>query len=189
METLARDVLFLLDQLKLDRVRFCGLSMGGAIGQWLGAHAPSRFERLALANTGAVFGTPQLWQQRLDTVLTHGMAAIADSVLDRWFTAGFREAHPDEVERIKAMLLGTSAQGYAGCCAALRDTDFRRFLPRVAVPTLVIAGLHDSASPPERAQELADDIPDARLVMLDAAHLSSIELPEAFTAKLLEFME
>jgi 3-oxoadipate enol-lactonase len=189
LETLARDALGLLDHLGLRRVRFCGLSMGGAVGQWLGAHAPERLERLVLANTGAVFGTPQLWQQRLDTVLREGMGSLVDGVVERWFTEGFRAAHPAEVERTRAMVMATPAQGYAGCCAALRDTDLRRYLPQVAVPTLVIGGLHDSATPPERAQELADGIPGARLAMLDAAHLSVVEQPEAFGGLLQEFLD
>lgn len=188
MEALARDVLGLLDHLGLERVRYCGLSMGGAIGQWLGAYAPKRLDRLILANTGAVFGTPQLWQTRLETVRREGMAAVTDGVLDRWFTPGFRAAQPAEVERIKAMLLATPPQGYAGCCAALRDTDFRSLLPLIAVPTLVIGGLHDAASPPERAQELADAIGGAKLTMLDAAHLSPVEQPSAFNAALLDFL-
>ena len=189
MESLARDVLGLLDHLGLDRVSFCGISMGGAIGQWLGSHAPERFDRLILANTGALFGTPQLWQQRLDAVLEGGMTAVVEGVLDRWFTPDYRAAHPAEAARVRAMLLAVPPQGYAGCCAALRDTDFRRFLPRVAVPTLVIAGEHDAASPPEKGQELARGIPGARLAMLDAAHLSVLEQPRVFSARLREFLD
>jgi 3-oxoadipate enol-lactonase len=189
MVGLARDVIGLLDHLGIEKVRFCGLSMGGAIGQWLGSHAASRIERLVLANTGAVFGTPQVWQTRIDTVKAGGMAAVVEGVLDRWFTPAFREADPAKVEAVKALLLASPAQGYIGCCAALRDTDFRRFLPEVSVPTLVIGGLHDGASPPERAGELADNIPDARLVMLDASHLSLVEQPQLFDAALVGFLE
>lgn len=189
MVGLARDVIGLLDHLGIEKVRFCGLSMGGAIGQWLGSHAASRIERLVLANTGAVFGTPATWQTRMDAVTAGGMAAVVDGVLDRWFTDAFRQAEPAAVEAVKALLLSTPAQGYAGCCAALRDTDFRRFLPEVSVPTLVIGGIHDGASPPERAGELADNIPDARLVMLEASHLSVIEQPALFDAALVGFLE
>lgn len=189
MEAVCRDVLSILDHLEIDKVRYCGLSMGGAVGQWLGAHAPQRFERLILANTGAVFGTPQVWQGRIDAVRAGGMAAVVDGVIERWFTPAFAQAHPDVIARIRAVLLATPPQGYIGCCAALRDTDFRRFLPRVAVPTLVIGGKYDAASPPERTQELADNIPGAKLVMLEAAHLSALEQTGAFNAALTEFLE
>ena len=188
METLARDVLALLDALRIDKVRYVGLSMGGAIGQWLGAHASDRLDRLVLANTGAFFGAPEIWQTRMETVAKGGMDAVVDGVIERWFTPAYRQADPDAVGRIRAMVLKTPPQGYAGCCAALRDTDFRGLLPHVAAPTLVIGGLHDAASPPVRAEELAGAIPGARIVMLDAAHLSAVEQPEAFNAALASFL-
>lgn len=189
MVAIARDVLSILDHLRIDKVRYCGLSMGGAVGQWLGAHAPQRFERLVLANTGAFFGTPQVWQTRMDAVKAGGMAAVVDGVIERWFTPAFAQANPDVIARIRAVLLATPPEGYIGCCAALRDTDFRRFLPKVAVPTLVIGGKYDGASPPERAQELADTIPGAKLVMLEAAHLSALEQTGPFNAALTDFLE
>lgn len=189
MDDLARDVLVLLDGLGIERVRFCGLSMGGAIGQWLGANAPERIERLVLANTGAIFGSPEVWQQRLEAVRTGGMAAVTEAVIQRWFTQGFIARAPDAVERVREILLATPAQGYAGCCAALRDVDYRPLLPRIAIPTLVIGGVHDGATPPERAEELAGKIPHARLVMLDASHLAAVEQAEPFNRALADFLE
>jgi 3-oxoadipate enol-lactonase len=162
--------------------------MGGAIGQWLAANAAERIEQLVLANTGAVFGSPQIWQQRLEAVRAGGMEAIVDAVVERWFTRGFVERAPETVARVRAMLLATPPQGYAACCAALRDTDYRPLLPRIKAPTLVIGGVHDGATPPERAEELASTIPAARLVMLDASHLAAIEQPAAFDRALLDFL-
>jgi 3-oxoadipate enol-lactonase len=187
MERLAEDALALLDGLGIERVRVCGLSMGGAIGQWLAANHPDRVERLALSNTAAVFATPEVWQQRLELVRKDGMGAVVEATIERWFTPAWRESHPDRVAAIRAMLLATSPVAYAGCCAALRDTDYRALLPRIAAPTLVIGGLHDQATPPARAEELAAGIPGARLVMLDAAHVSSIEQAQAFNALLTDF--
>jgi len=144
--------------------------------------------RLVLANTAAWMGPPQAWQQRIDAVRETGMAAITDAVLDRWFTPGFRAQAPQAVAPVRDMLLATPPQGYAGCCAAIRDMDQRGSLSAIAAPTLVIGGLQDPATPPAKAEEIADGVPGAHLVMLDAAHLSNIEQPRAFTAALLDFL-
>jgi 3-oxoadipate enol-lactonase len=165
-----------------------GLSKGGMVGQWLGAHAPERLTRLALANTAAWMGPAQAWQSRIETVMKDGMAAITEAVLDRWFTPGFRDQALGAVTPVRDMLLATPPQGYAGCCAAIRDMDQRGSLSAISVATLVIGGLQDPATPPAKAEEIAAGVADARLVMLDAAHLSNIEQPRAFTAALLEFL-
>ena len=188
MEQISRDALAVLDALEIKRTAYCGVSMGGAIGQWLCLNAPERISALGLANTAAQFATPELWNARIEAVRSGGMAALAPAVIERWFTPGFRERDPAEVERINAILLATSADGYAGCSAAIRDTDFRSQLGRIRAPTLVIGGEHDPATPPEKARELAAGIPGAQLVMLDAAHLSGNERPEAFNAALTGFV-
>lgn len=188
MDDLARDALVLLDRAGVETVRAVGLSMGGAIGLWLAANAPERIERLVLANTGAAFGDPEIWRQRMETVRAGGMAAVVDGVIQRWFTPGFVARAPDAVARIRAMLMATPPQGYAGCCAALRDADYRSLLARIAAPTLVIGGEHDAATPPELARELASSIAGARLVLLNAAHLSAVEQEADFNAALLDFV-
>jgi 3-oxoadipate enol-lactonase len=185
---LAGDALAVLDSLHIDRAAFVGLSKGGMVGQWLGAHAPERVTRLVLANTAAWMGPAQAWQARIDTVMERGMGAITEAVLERWFTPGFRDAAPEAVAPVRDMLLATAPQGYAGCCAAIRDMDQRTSLAAIHVPTLVIGGLQDPATPPAKAEEIAAGVVDARLVMLDAAHLSNIEQAEAFTAALLAFL-
>jgi len=185
---LGRDVLALLDQLGLARVTFCGLSIGGMIGTWLGAHAPERVERLVLCNTSALMGGSDAWNTRIDTVRRDGMGAIADTVIERWFTSRFRAAEPEAVERIRQMLLATPASGYVACCAAVRDMDHRTLLSRITTPTLVIAGTHDPATPVSHARVLAERIAGARLVELDAAHLSNIEATATFNAAVLDFL-
>src|SRR5437762_8854154 len=188
IEQLAGDALALLDALEIERANFCGLSMGGMIGQWLGAHAPRRLGKLVLANTTAKIGSPETYNARIDAVRNGGMVAITDAVLARWFTPAFLIASPTAVARVRAMLDGTPPDGYIACCEAIRDMDQREIVARVAVPTLVIAGTHDIPTPPTDARFLADHIRGARYVELPAAHLSNIEAAPAFTSALTEFL-
>ncbi len=188
IEQLARDALGLLDHLGLQRIRFCGLSMGGMVGQWLGANAAQRLSRIVLCNTAAQIGTPDIWNARIDAVNKGGMAAIVDGVLARWYTAPFIASAPDAIGATREMLLTTPAAGYVASCAAVRDMDQRDSTSRIAVPTLVIAGTHDLVTSPADARFLADHIVDAHYVELPAAHLSNIEAPSAFTSALIEFL-
>ena len=167
---------------------FCGLSLGGMIGQWLAVHAPERIERLALCNTSAHIGMPEVWNERIATVEAKGMAAITPGVIDRWFTKPFQERLPEAVAPIRDMLLATDPQGYVAACAAVRDMDQRGGLGRIRCPTLVVAGRHDLATPPDQSRLIAESVEGARLVELDAAHLSNIEAESAFTAAVLDFL-
>jgi len=188
IERLGRDVVALLDQLALDRVTFCGLSLGGMTGMWLGVHAPARIARLVLANTAARVAAPELYNARIDKVNAGGVAAISDAVLARWFTPAFIAREPATLNAMKAMMERTPASGYAACCAAIRDMDQREEVQAIAAPTLVIVGTHDGATPPADGHFLAERIPGARLVELDAAHLSNIEAAPAFNATLASFL-
>jgi 3-oxoadipate enol-lactonase len=188
IERLARDVVELLDALGLERVNFCGLSQGGMVGQWLGAYAAGRIDRLVLANTAAYLGPASAWQERIDRVLEAGMSAVVTGVLERWFTPAFAARAPERVAALRAVLMSTPPVGYAGCCAALRDLDLRGSARSVSAPTLIVAGAFDPATPPERAAELAGEIPAAEVVTLDAAHLSNVEQPESFNRVVLEFL-
>jgi len=185
---LGADVLGLLDGLGVSRAHFCGLSMGGQIGMWLGANAPDRISRLVLCNTGARIGTVESWNARIEAVAKGGMDAVAAAVVERWLTADFRARDPNAAARAHAFLIGTSPRGYAGCAAALRDADLRDGLGGIRAPTLVIAGAKDPATPPADGRFIADKVPGARYVELDAAHLSNIEATQAFTAALLGFL-
>ncbi|MBI1205981.1 MAG: 3-oxoadipate enol-lactonase [Azospirillum sp.] len=188
IELLATDLMALLDHLDLRRVHCCGLSMGGMVGQWLGVHAPERIARLALCNTAAYIGPAELWDRRIEAVRGGGMAAIADGVLARWFTAGFRQQGvPAALSQVTATLLETSAEGYIACCAAIRDMDQRPAVSAIRLPTLIIAGSHDQATPPDDGHFLATQIQGARYLELNAAHLSNIEDAERFTSAMLEF--
>ena len=187
-DQLGNDVIGLLDALRIDRVFFCGLSMGGMIGQWLGVHAPDRMNKLVLCSTGAKIGNAETWNARIDTVRRLGMKSISTAVIERWFTARFREQSPGLVEKTKQMIESTDVEGYAGCCGALRDSDLRASLSAIRTPTLVISGTHDPATPPADGHFLAHSISGARYVELDAAHLLKIEQRERFTAELRSFL-
>lgn len=188
VDTLGKDVLALLDGLKIARASFCGLSMGGMTGMWLGVHAPDRIDRLVLSNTAAKIGTPEVWNTRIAAVQTGGMAAILPGVIQRWFTEDFTKRQPEAVERISAMLLGTSPEGYCAACGAVRDMDQRKAIVAIRAPTLVIAGTYDLATPAADGRAVAEAIPGARYVELPAAHLSNVECEPAFTKALLDFL-
>jgi 3-oxoadipate enol-lactonase len=187
IEQLGRDVLGLADALAMKQFAFCGLSMGGAIGQWLAIQAPDCLSRLVLANTSPQFGPRSNWDTRMKAVNDGGMAAIADAVMGRFFSPETL-ANDAYAKAVKSVFLGTNPVGYLGCCAAIRDFDSRESLPQIRVPTLVIAGDRDVSTPWEGNSEvLVRDIPGARAVRLPSTHISNIECPSAFTAALLEF--
>jgi 3-oxoadipate enol-lactonase len=188
IEDLGRDVLALLDRLGVERFSFCGLSIGGMVGMWLAGEAPERVERLVLCCTSARFA-PETFDSRARTVRAEGVSAIADVVVERWFTPALRTSRPDVVEWARRMLLGTPAEGYAGCCEAIRDADLSGRLGTISAPTLVIAGADDPAAPPDQAELVRDSIPGASLeVIPDAAHLANIERPEAVTQAILDHL-
>jgi 3-oxoadipate enol-lactonase len=188
IEQLAKDVVALLDALHLDRVHFCGLSMGGMIGMWLGTNAPERLNKLVLCNTGAKIGTPEGWNARIEAVRKNGMKSIAPAVVERWFTPAFRQKSPATISNILKVIEETNADGYSACCAAVRDADFREQLSSMRAPTLVISGAHDPATPPADGRFLTQHIPGARYVELNTAHLSNIEDHERFNTELAAFL-
>ncbi len=189
VERLGRDVLGLADALKVPRFAFCGLSLGGAVGQWLALNAPDRVTGLALANTSPQFGPRANWETRIRTVQEKGMAGIVDLVMQRFFSAETLARGDGYPDAIKSVLLGTDPAGYIGCCAMLRDVDHTRLLKDIRIPTLVIAGDRDVSTPWQGHGEiLAREIPGARALHLAAAHLSNLERPRSFTVALLDFL-
>lgn len=188
IEQLGRDVLGLLDALKIESAYFCGLSMGGMIGIWLGANAANRMKGLVLCNTAAQIGTADGWNARIKDVKERGMAAVATSVVLRWFSDNFVKKSPEVVEAMRQMLLQAPPEGYASCCAAIRDMHQRGDLARVKTRTLVIAGAQDPVIPLADAHIVADGISGAAYLELQAAHLSNIEAAPQFTEALLKFL-
>jgi 3-oxoadipate enol-lactonase/4-carboxymuconolactone decarboxylase len=189
IERLGRDALALADHLAISKFAFCGLSLGGAIGQWIALHAANRLSHLVLANTSAQFGPRANWQERIQAVRQGGMAAIANMVIGRFFSPRSVAERNPYVAGIVSVLRGTNPDGYVGCCAALRDVDHSRELRNIKVPTLVITGELDIATPwSGHGEILAREISGARSVLLPAAHLSNLEHPRSFSTALIEFI-
>lgn len=187
LSDLGGDVLTLLDALAIERASFCGLSLGGMVGMWLAAHAPDRVARLALVSTSAQLGPASMWEQRVAAVRESGTGSIADTVVGRWFTAGFVAAHPEVVADHREMIEAAADDGYAACCAAITHMDLRADLVKITAPTLVIAAAEDPATPPAHAYEIAARVGSARLeVVAGAAHLVNVEQPAVVTQLLLD---
>jgi 3-oxoadipate enol-lactonase/4-carboxymuconolactone decarboxylase len=186
---LGRDVLALVEVLGIQQFAYCGLSLGGMVGQWLAVHAAGRLTHLVLANTTARVSDPSAMEARRRTVLEGGMTAIADTVMARLFSSASLEQNLPPVASARRTLLSTSAVGYAGCCAAVRDWDQRADLGRIAAPTLIISGEHDVSMPwPDHGALLASSIPNSTVVRLEAAHVSNLERPRGFLAALFGFL-
>jgi 3-oxoadipate enol-lactonase len=188
IELLGRDVLALLDHLDIERAHLVGLSMGGVIGQWLGAHAPGRLHKLVLANTAARIGTQEAWRARAAAVRAEGVNEIAAAAPGRWFTPEFTARQPVIVGLMQKTLRSLAPEGYAACCEALALADLGADIGRIEAPTLVIAGIHDPVTTVTDAQALAGAIPGAAVAMLPASHLSNIEVPDRFSELVATFL-
>jgi 3-oxoadipate enol-lactonase len=184
---LAGDVLALLDRLGLQRVSWCGLSMGGMVGMYLASTTPDRISTLTLCCTTACFPDTTVWKERIAAVSASGTAPLAEGIVSRWFTPEWAAEHPDAVAEAAAMVAGTSDEGYVACCQAIQAWDHRDQLGSIAAPTLVIAGSADPSTPVEpHARTIVNGIPTARLEVLDAAHLATIEAADEATALIAE---
>jgi 3-oxoadipate enol-lactonase len=189
LDDLGEDLVELLDELGLERVSFCGLSLGGLEGMWLALNQPERVDRLGLACTAASFPPRGTWVERAATVRENGVRAIAEAVLARWFRPVFHDTHSGVVTRFGAMLASIPPEGYAACCDVLADADLTGRLGEIAVPTVVITGAEDPAVPPAAGEALAAAIPRATHVVVEgAAHIANVEQPDTFTAALLSHL-
>jgi 3-oxoadipate enol-lactonase len=189
IEDLGSDVLALLDALGVSVAHVCGLSIGGLVGMWLGAHAPERIGVLILCCTSPWFGPPDPWFERAAAVREGGTGSVADRVVARWFTPAFAAREPRVVAGMRDMLAAMPAEGYAACCEVVGTTDLRPELRAIRAPTLVVAGADDDAVPPERVAMLAEGIDGARVAWVpDAAHLANIEQPAEVTRHILDHL-
>lgn len=191
IEQLGRDVVALLDALHIERAHFCGLSMGGLIGQWLGINAGERLHKLVVCNTAAKIGEPAIWNPRIEMVLRDGAAAMAglrDASISRWFTPDYAEANPAQAKRITDMLAATSPEGYAANCAAVRDADYRDQLSSITVPLLVISGTEDAVTPPSGGLFIQEHVAGAEYAEFRAAHLSNVQIGAPFSERVLKFL-
>lgn len=188
MARLGRDVVELLDLLSIDHAHFCGLSLGGMVGQWLAVHEPHRVGRLILANTAAHLGPSNQWDARIASLLSgEELSDTADRFLRNWFPA---QLLTDErtVGPFRTTITRMNRAGLAGCLAAVRDFDMRRTVSLVAAPTLVVVGEHDAVCLPEHGELIARTVPSAQMITLPVTHLSNVEAPQAFTAAARQFL-
>ena len=192
LEQLAQDAVGLMDTLGIEKVHWIGLSMGGMIGQAVALNYPERLKSLILCDTAAKVNEEDqpIWQQRIDTALKHGMEALLEPTLERWFTKPFREKNPPEVELIKKLFLSTPVKGFVGCAEAIRKLNYLDRLSEIKLPTLIIVGQEDMGTPVEVAKEMHKRIPNSELIIIpSAAHLSNLEQPEKFNTALVDFLE
>ncbi|GAB17295.1 putative hydrolase [Gordonia effusa NBRC 100432] len=187
VDRLGKDVVELLDALRIDRAHFCGLSLGGFIGQWLGVHAPHRVDHLILANTSAYLGPTAQWDEQIATLRTSpDIPATARRFLDNWFPEALRDT--SEVDPFREDLLAVDPRGLAGCFAAVRDADLRRLGPLIPNPTLVITGDFDEVCLPSHGELIAATVPNATLVGFPVVHLVNVEQPALFVETVLRFL-
>ncbi len=187
---LADDAAGLLDALGIEKAHFMGLSIGGMIGQQLGARYPERIYSLSLCNTASEMPPRNLWEERFEIARTQGIAGLVDGTIQRWFTAPFIERAPQEIEKVRQMILGTDVNGYIACGSAVRDMAQSTMLLKIKTPTLVLSGRYDPACTVEQGTVLHRLIDGSKMVVLeDAAHLSNIEQPAAFNRTVREFID
>lgn len=188
LDMLGRDVIAVLDDLNVERAHFCGISMGGLTGQWLGVHAAERIDRLIVADTAARIGSLQGWGERAALVRARGMDEVADGAPGRWFTPAFIAQQPEVVQRLTDQLRAIERQGYAGCCDALSVADLRNEIGKILAPMLVIAGASDPVTTVDDARFIVERVPGALMTTLNASHLSNIEAAQAFNSAVLAFL-
>ena len=189
MADLGGDVVELLDRLEIERASFCGISVGGMVGLWLAVNVPERIDRLALCCTTAHVASSEDWDKRAATVREHGVVALADATIDRWFSPAFQEAEPDLIDDIRDTLVATPAEGYAASCEAIAGHDERDRLAEIAAPTLVLVTEDDPSIPPEHGRLIAESVPEAQLeVLAEGLHLCNIERPQEFNRALVDHL-
>lgn len=178
LEDHVEDLLAVLDAAEVRAAAIVGVSFGGLIAQGVALWAPGRVTALVLCDTAARIGSPALWEARIAAIGASGLAAIADGILERWFSAGFRRDRTTELAGWRNMLVRTPADGYAATCAAIRDADLTGAVAAIRAPALCLVGDEDGATPPDIVRATAALIPGARFEIIPGAgHLPCIEQP------------
>jgi 3-oxoadipate enol-lactonase len=187
---LAQDVITATASAGAAQFHLCGISIGGLVALWTAAHRPEVVRSIIAANTAARIGTVERWTARIDAIRAGGMESIYDAVVGLWFSPDFADTHPDWHASARDGFLATDPEGYIGCCRALAAADLRSDVESITVPSLVIGGSLDAATPPAEAEWLGDAIAGSRLALIDgAAHLSNLDRPVEFTAHLAGFVD
>jgi 3-oxoadipate enol-lactonase len=192
LEHLGDDAVRLLDGLGIEKVHWIGLSMGGMIGQSIALNHADRLQSLVLCDTGAIApkDAQPLWQERIQRALDHGMGALVDETLERWFSPAFLKRNSLNVEMIRKEFLATPVNGYVGCTEAIRKLNYLDRLSEIRIPTLIMVGEDDAGTPVASSLAMHERIKDSKLVILPSArHLSNVEQPDAFYTALMEFLK
>jgi 3-oxoadipate enol-lactonase len=189
LDRLGRDVLEMLDSLQVARVHFCGLSLGGFVGQWLGIHAPERIERLILSNTSSHLEPVAYFDEQIRRVLAaKDMLDTAELFMKNWFPGSMLAGRNEAVAEFRAMVRATAPVGLAGCFAAVRDSDLRRTISLITAPTLVIGGEEDKVTLASHSEAITAAIPGARLLLLPGVHMLNVERPAEFMSAVMGFL-
>jgi 3-oxoadipate enol-lactonase len=190
MGDLVADAAGLIEALGLRGAVFVGLSIGGVVAQGLAAERPDLLRAVVLASTAARIGTEASWRERIATVRAKGIDAIADGVLEKWFTRRFRSERAAELALWRHMLTRTPVEGYLGCCAAISGSDLHASNAALRLPVLALAGSDDGSTPPDLVRETAESIPGARFeIIRGAGHIPCVETPEAMARILTDFLK
>lgn len=190
MDDLVSDLVALLEALKIPDAVICGLSVGGLIAQGLAAAYPERVRALVLCDTAMKIGPRSLWDERIAAIEAGGMVALADAIMERWFTASFRKNRAAEIQGYKNMLVRTPVEGYVGICRAIRDADLTEAAGTIDKRTLVLCGEQDIATPPALGRALAGAIAGAEFALIaDSGHLPCIEQPDALAHRIEQFFK
>lgn len=188
IEMLGQDVINLLDDLNIEKVSFCGLSMGGLIGQWLGINHPERLHKLIISNTDSKIGTVEGWNERVKTISEQGMQPIVDGTMEKWFTVGYHKTNPSRVAEMTNIFLANRTAGYTACCTAIGAADFRADIKKIPLETLIITGDEDAVTTVAQAEVMQKEIKNAKLKVFHARHLPSTELPSYYAETLINFI-
>ncbi len=190
LELLTGDALALMDHLELEKVHFCGLSLGGMVGQTLGAFHGDRLISLTLCATGSYMSLPDSeWEERVGAARGNGMEILAEGTLDRWFTEAGRKLLAEDVAEVRKSIVNTSVEGYSGCVEAIRIMDLREAIRGISVPTLIVVGAEDQGTPVSLSEFMHKRIATSSLkVITDAAHFVNMEQSEVFNTALIQFL-
>jgi len=192
LDLLADDVIGLWDKLGIEKTHYCGLSMGGMIGQTLALKAPQRLRSLVLCDTASGYPpeAQAMWAERIAAARANGLEAGIEATIDRWFSPRFVQSAPDVIDSVRRMIAATPVDGYCGCGAAIARLNLTGRLGEIRTPTLVICGEDDQGTPVAMSETIRDGIPGARLVILPVArHLSNMEDVAGFNAALRSFLD
>ncbi|MBO9123710.1 MULTISPECIES: 3-oxoadipate enol-lactonase [unclassified Rhizobium] len=188
LHELGADVLALLDALGIDRVHFCGLSIGGLVGQWLGINASRRLDKIIVCATASKIGTAESWMARIDAVRANGLASLADATRDRWFSPSFNAREPGRVANILDSFAASDVDGYVGCCAALASGDLNDRIRHIANPLLAVSGIDDPVCPPADLMAIAGSVANGRHISLPGRHLLNVESATSFNTAIARFL-